>query len=234
MNGAAMSLDFDLEPEFLEIYQRCRSQTLTSVERMYALYKAVEHVVQTRVQGDFVECGVWRGGSVMMMALAAKHFGDTQRSMWLYDTFSGMTAPSSADIQAITGQSAQDVLNANEKNETNPFWAVASLDVVTANLHRTGYPIDRFKIVTGDILETLPTNSPRQVAIIRLDTDWYESTRHELRCLYPLLVQGGVLIVDDYGYWKGVRKAVDEFFALEATRPFLHRIDFTGRICTKI
>jgi cephalosporin hydroxylase len=201
---------------------------------MYALYKAVEHVVQTRVQGDFVECGVWRGGSVMMMALAARHFGDTQRSIWLYDTFSGMTAPSSADIQAITGQSAQDVLNANEKNETNPFWAVASLDVVTANLHRTGYPIDRFRIVTGDILETLPTNSPRQVAIIRLDTDWYESTRHELRCLYPLLVQGGVLIVDDYGYWKGVRKAVDEFFALEATRPFLHRIDFTGRICTKI
>ena len=128
-----MSLDFDLEPEFIDIYQQCRSETLTSIERMYALYKAVEHVVQMRIQGDFVECGVWRGGSVMMMALAARHFGDTQRCMWLYDTFSGMTAPSSADIQAITGRSAQDVLNANEKNETNPFWAVASRDVVKAN-----------------------------------------------------------------------------------------------------
>jgi hypothetical protein len=229
-----MSFDFDLEPEFLEIYQQCRSETLTSIERMYALYKAVEYVVQMRVQGDFVECGVWRGGSVVMMALAARHFGDTQRSMWLYDTFSGMTAPSSADIQAITDRSAQDVLNANEKNETNPFWAVASRDVVKANLHRTGYPIDQFRIVAGDILETLPASSPQQVAILRLDTDWYESTRHELHCLYPRLVQGGVLIVDDYGYWKGARKAVDEFFALEARRPFLHRIDFTGRICTKI
>src|ERR1700682_6052902 len=108
-NGAAMSLDFDLEPEFLEIYQECYSETLTSIERMYALYKAVEYVVQTPVQGDFVECGVWRGGSAMMMALAARHFGDTQRCMWLYDTFSGMTAPSSADIQAMTGRSAQDV-----------------------------------------------------------------------------------------------------------------------------
>jgi hypothetical protein len=204
------------------------------LERMYALYKAVEHVVQMRIPGDFVECGVWRGGSIMMMALAARHFGDTQRCMWLYDTFSGMTAPSTGDIQANTGQSAQDVLNANEKNETNPFWAIASRDVVEANLHRTGYPIDQFSFVAGDILETLPATSPRQVAILRLDTDWYESTRHELRCLYPLLVQDGVLIVDDYGYWKGVRKAVDEFFALDARRPFLHRIDFTGRICTKL
>src|ERR1700681_2892252 len=131
-NGAAMSLDCDLEPEFLDIYRQCRAETLTSIERMYALYKAVEHVVQTRVQGDFVECGVWRGGSVMMMALAARHFGDTQRSMWLYDTFNGMPAPSAADIQANTGQSAQEVLHANEKNETNPFWAVASREVVEA------------------------------------------------------------------------------------------------------
>jgi len=228
-----MSFEFDLEPEFLELYEQCRAQSMTSIERMYALYKAVEHAVLTGVPGDFAECGVWRGGSVMMMALAAQHFGDTRRSIWLYDTFSGMTAPSPSDVQANTGQSASEVLKDNERSQDNPYWGIAPREAVEANLLHTGYPIDRFNIVAGDVLQTMPALAPQQLAILRLDTDWYESTRHELNCLYPRLVRNGVLIIDDYGFWTGARKAVDEFFAQEPDKPFLHRIDFTGRICVK-
>jgi hypothetical protein len=228
-----MSFDFDLEPEFLALYEQCRPETLTSIERMYALYKAIEHIVEAKIPGDFAECGVWRGGSVMMMALAAKSFGDTQRNIWLYDTFTGMTQPSSVDEQAMTGRSAQDILQENARDEANPFWGISPRETVEANLARTSYPMERFRFVAGDVLKTLPAQAPAQLSLLRLDTDWYESTAHELQSLYPVLSVSGVLIVDDYGYWKGARKAVDEFFEKSTPRPMLHRIDYTGRICVK-
>ena len=81
--------------------------------------------------------------------------------------------------------------------------------------------------------DTLPEQAPSRIALLRLDTDWYESTRHELIHLYPRLSQGGVLIVDDYGHWDGCRLAVDEYFATEADPVLLTRIDYTGRICVK-
>lgn len=228
-----MSFDFDLEPEFVKLYERCRTKTMTSIERMHALYKAVEYVVRARIAGDFAECGVWRGGSVMLMALAAQQFGDSGRRIWIYDTFNGMTEPSPLDKQAMTGRSARDILSENAKSLENPFWGIASQDTVTDNLQRTGYPMERFVFVKGDILETLPATAPDKLAILRLDTDWYQSTRHELRALYPRLLPGGVLILDDYGYWTGAKRAADEFFADEEKVPFLHRIDFTGRIGLK-
>jgi O-methyltransferase len=225
-----VSHDFDLEPEFLTLYEACREQTLTSIERMYALYKAVEYVIQTGIPGDFAECGVWRGGSVMMMALAAQRFGDVSRTLWLYDTFSGMTAPTSEDVQTMTGVAAVDVLAASPKTRDDPFWGVAPHDVVARNLAATGYPSSAIRYVVGDVMDTLPAVQPDQLALLRLDTDWHESTRHELTHLYPRLSQGGVIIIDDYGYWSGARKAVDDFFDAEPKRPLLSRIDFTGRI----
>jgi hypothetical protein len=226
-------LTFDLEPAFLRLYEQCRAETMTSIERMYAIYQAVEHVVRAGLPGDFAECGVWRGGSVMMMALAAAHFGDTSRAIHLYDTFAGMTEPSAADVQAQTGEAAADVLAAQPRDAANPFWALAPRETVEANLRRTGYPMDRFRLVEGDVLATLPAAAPPRLALLRLDTDWYASTRHELECLYPHLASGGVLIIDDYGYWAGSRKAVDDFFAHDPRRPLLHRTDFTGRVAVK-
>ena len=228
-----MNPHFDLEPAFLAIYEQCRAETMTSIERLYALYKAVEHVVDAGISGDFVECGVWHGGSVMMMALSAAQFGVSDRTIWLYDTFSGMPPPAAIDVQSLTGISASTLLDANERSETNPFWAITTRGRVEANLRRTGYPAERFRIVEGDVLQTLPGEAPREIAILRLDTDWYRSTWHELVSLYPRLTAGGALIIDDYGYWEGARRATDEFFAREKRRPMLHRIDFTGRICTK-
>ena len=78
-----------------------------------------------------------------------------------------------------------------------------------------------------------PAASPPSIALLRLDTDWYESTYHELVHLYPRLSVGGILIIDDYGYWQGARRAVDRYFAEQGTRVFLSRIDETGRLAVK-
>ena len=228
-----MSLVFDLEPEFLELYELCREQTMTTIERMYALYAATRYVVDNKVPGDFVECGVWRGGSVTMIALTLLRLGCTDRTLWLYDTFDGMTPPSDDDVQEMSGRLASEILAEHEKSVDDPFWGLAPRSIVEENLSRAGYPTDRIRLVEGNVLTTIPSEAPAQIALLRLDTDWYASTRHELEHLYPSIVRGGVLIVDDYGYWRGARKATDEYFAALPERPLLHRIDYTGRICVK-
>ena len=228
-----MSFVFDLEPEFLDLYERCREQTMTSLERMYALYNSVRYVVENGIEGDFAECGVWRGGSVMLMAHTLLRLGRTDRVLWLYDTFAGMTPPSAEDVQEQSGRTAGEILAESPKSTDDPFWGIAPRAVVEANLVATGYPMERVRFVAGDVLETLPAHAPAQLALLRLDTDWYASTRHELEQLYPRLSRGGVLIVDDYGYWRGARRATDEFFATLRRRPLLHRIDYTGRICVR-
>jgi hypothetical protein len=228
-----MSQTFDLEPEFIELYELCCEQTMTSIERMYALYTATRYVLQNHVPGDFVECGVWRGGSVMLIAHTLLRLGNTDRALWLYDTFDGMPPPSAEDIQEMSGRPAREILAEREKSADDPFWGLASRAVVEQNLHGIGYPIDRIRFIEGNVLTTIPSNAPEQIALLRLDTDWYASTRHELQHLYPRLARGGVLIVDDYGYWRGARKATDEYLASLPARPLLHRIDYTGRMCVK-
>jgi len=228
-----MSEVFDIEPAFFEVYEACREFTMTSVERMYALYGATRHVVETGVRGDFVECGVWRGGSVMLMAMTLLRAGRDGRTLWLYDTFAGMTAPSSEDVQAMSGRAAAGILAEQPQSHDDPFWGIAPRLAVERNLRATGYPWDHVRLVEGDVCDTIPANLPEEIAILRLDTDWYASTRHELEHLYPRLVPGGVLIVDDYGYWTGARQATDEYLATLERRPLLHRIDYTGRIAVK-
>lgn len=228
-----MSHFFDFEPEFLELQELCRESTMTSPERMYALYSATRYIVENEVPGDFVECGVWRGGSVMLMALTLLRLGDTSRNLWLYDTFDGMTAPAAEDVQAMSGRAAMDILREHPRTADDPFWGISPRTEVEENLRSTGYPFERFHVVEGDVMSTLPSAAPAEVSLLRLDTDWYASTRHELEHLYPRLVRGGVLLVDDYGYWRGAQKATDEFLARQQPRPLLHRIDYTGRVCVK-
>lgn len=226
-----MSETFDLEPEFLRFYDLCRDQTMTSIERMYALYKATCHVVERNIPGHFVECGVWRGGSIMLIAMTLLARRHDDREIWLYDTFRGMTPPSPDDVQDLSGRSASEILAENRATPENPFWGIAAKEVVEENLRRTRYPADRFHFVEGDVLKTIPAHAPQCIALLRLDTDWYASTKHELEQLYPRIPSQGVLLIDDYGYWRGARKATDEYFGAEG--PLLHRIDFTGRIAVK-
>jgi O-methyltransferase len=218
----------DLSDADRALIRRVDPFTMTSLERRASLLGAVDHVVRHGVPGDIVECGVWRGGSMMLVALALIARGDTSRDLYLYDTFEGMNEPTANDL-SHTGESAASQLERTTKGDG--VWCEAGLDDVQANLWSTGYPRERIHFVKGPVEQTIPGTLPHRVALLRLDTDWYESTRHELTHLYPLLARQGVMIIDDYGHWQGARRAVDEYFA--AAPVFLHRVDYTARLMVK-
>ena len=220
----------DMGEGFHRLRERVAPFTMTSTERMYALHEAVRYVSRAQIAGDIVECGVWRGGSSMLAALTLLELGDL-RTLWLYDTFAGMTEPGEED-RKWSGESAVDEL-AGDDREAGAFntWAFATAEDVRSNMATTGFPSDRTHYVIGKVEDTIPAQLPDRIALLRLDTDWYESTRHELEHLWPLLAPGGVLIIDDYGHWQGARQAVDEFFADAPV--LLNRIDYTGRTLVK-
>lgn len=218
----------DLSDADRAIVARVEPFTMTSLDRRASLIGAIDHIVRHGIAGDIVECGVWRGGSMMAAALALKDRGQTQRHLWLYDTFEGMSAPTEAD-RSHDGVGAQQQLDNTTRGEG--VWCAASLQDVQANLASTGYPAAQLHYQRGKVEDTIPATLPGRIALLRLDTDWYESTRHELQHLYPLLAPGGVLIIDDYGHWQGARRAVDEYFA--GTPVFLHRVDYTARLLIK-
>jgi hypothetical protein len=220
----------DLSEADREIVSRVEPFTMTSIERRASLLGAVDHVVKNRIEGDIVECGVWRGGSMMAVALALMARGDTSRQLYLFDTFEGMSAPTAEDRSA-SGESAEAQLARTARDQ--PVWAVAGVADVQANLWSTGYPREHIHFVRGKVEDTIPATLPGCIALLRLDTDWYESTRHELQHLYPRLARHGVLIIDDYGHWQGARRAVDEYFAQSTEPVFLHRVDYTARLVVK-
>lgn len=205
--------------------------TMTSPARMASLAEAVSYIHREGIAGDIAECGVWRGGSMMVVAHLLGDLGDTARELYLYDTYEGMSEPTEHDRDA-EGVTAEEQLRGTPRG--TGVWCEASIEDVRANLFATGYPQDQIHFVKGKVEDTIPGTLPGELALLRLDTDWYESTKHELEHLYPLLKPGGVLIIDDYGYWKGARKAVDEYLAsLDEGAGFLHRIDNTGRLLIK-
>ncbi len=206
--------------------------TMTSPERVYALIDAVQYVVKNEVDGALVECGVWKGGSSMAMALTLKKLGVKDRELYLYDTFSGMSAPSDIDV-STRGTKAHDTFSKKKTSEDASDWCLSPLEEVKENVFGTGYPKEKTHFIKGKVEETIPETIPKEIALLRLDTDWYESTKHELVHLFPLLKPNGVLIIDDYGYWEGARKAVDEYISDNNIRILLNRIDYMGRIAVK-
>lgn len=219
--------DIEADEHFLQIYSRIRNYTLVGIERCYALYKSVKYVLDNKIPGDFVECGVWRGGSCMLMVYTLMESGIKDRTIWLYDTFGGMTKPGEQD-----GAAEKEEWEINKINDEKNKWCLGELEEVKQNLQSTGYPENNFRIIKGRVEDTIPSTIPGEISILRLDTDWYDSTKHELEYLYPLLQKGGVLIVDDYGAWQGARKATDEYFNKNG-HLFLNRVDYTGRLVIK-
>lgn len=223
----------DYGPDELTIMAKVKPFTATSNERISGLINAVKYLSRNRIEGDFVECGVWRGGSMMAAMLALLQLGDTSRHFYLYDTYEGMTPPTDKDVTSENDH-AMDLLAASAADkEGHSYWCVAGLDDVQRNIFSTGYPKDKIHFVKGRVEDTLPASMPEKIALLRLDTDWYESTYHELTHLYPLLCPNGVMILDDYGFWQGCRKAVDEYFARQTFVPFLAKLDFSGRVSIK-
>jgi O-methyltransferase len=207
----------DLTPEEMKIVESIKWKTLTSPSRVAALIGAIHYITGHGVSGDLVECGVWRGGSMMAAAQALALDGDTHRHLYLYDTYEKMPPGTEADRNfygtAGTGGGV-----------------TASLQEVRANVLATGYPKEQIHFVKGMVEETIPKVMPLQICLLRLDTDFYESTKHELRHLFPLLQPGGVLIIDDYGHWKGSGEATDEYFRENGLDLYLHRVDYSCRL----
>ncbi len=222
----------DFQPLDVQIIKAVWRYTVTSPEKLYSLIQAVRYIVQHEIPGDIVECGVWKGGSMMAAAYTLLQAGQTNRQLYLYDTFDGMPRPSEKDVR-FDGAKADEEFEQRRITEVSSTWANASLEDVWEAMGLTGYPVAYIHLIKGRVEDTLPKKAPERVALLRLDTDWYESTRHELIHLFPRLSSGGVVILDDYGHWLGARKAVDEYINDNQIRLLLNRVDYSARIGVK-
>jgi O-methyltransferase len=227
-----ISYSYDFSGSTVQICDAVKPYTMTSPERVNALIEATKYIIKNNIDGAIVECGVWKGGSSMAVMMTLKQLMVDNRDLYLYDTFAGMNAPTDEDI-SFEGEKAFDEFNKTKISDDASEWCFSSLDEVTQNVFSTGYPREKIHFIKGKVEDTIPGNMPEKIALLRLDTDWYESTKHELNYLFPLLQTNGVLIIDDYGHWEGARKAVDEYIAGKNICILLNRIDATGRIAIK-
>ena len=193
---------------FKKILTKVKDYTMTNPKRIFYLYLAVNHVIKNNIKGDMVECGVWKGGSIMTIALTLIKNKIKNKNIFLYDTFSGMSKPTNNDY--LYSDQSKLAINLIENDEY--LKCKANISEVKKNIFKTNYPKKRFKFVVGDVKYTLKKKIPRKISLLRLDTDWYESTKQELHVLFPKLSNGGILIIDDYKTWGGCKKAVDEYF----------------------
>ena len=203
------------------------NHTMTPLIRRWALIKAIHYINKKNLEGDIVESGVWRGGNLFLSKrVQDKYYPDIKRSFYGYDTFEGMPKPSIND-----GLEMNEWYENFKRNKTD--WAKASLEDVIESSKFFFSQTDSFKFIKGKVEKTLNNkdNLPNKISLLRLDTDWYESTKIELETLYPLIVDNGVLIIDDYGDMPGCRKAVDEFFKNKDI--LLNSIDRSCRIIIK-
>ena len=212
------------------IVERALPYSVTGVPRLVALIETVRHLVEADVPGAFAECGVWRGGSIVAMLLTLQEC-DAERDVYLFDTFGPMPHMGEGDHSAVYESGATGWSARRGPTVKTDLWETE--DAVRETIATTEYPDELVHFVVGRVEDTLPENAPDALALLRLDTDFYESTRHELVHLYPRLASGGALIVDDYGEWAGARRAVDEYFAGQADRVLLSPIDYTVRLAVK-
>jgi hypothetical protein len=219
----------DLGEETIATMKQAAPYTLLSPARLAETIQATEYVCRHEIPGAIVECGVWRGGTMMAVALTLLNRG-ADRPVYLFDTFEGMSEPTERDRMLDTP--ARPLWESMRDGDSNA-WTRASIDEVREVMESSGYDPGLIHLVKGKVEDTLPAQAPGQISVLRLDTDFYESTRHELIHLFPLLSPGGILLLDDYGAWEGARQAADEYFADNDIRIYLARTDETGRSAIK-
>ena len=231
--NAPPTIPLDFSSAQKALLKQVRPYTMTSNERVAVLESAVRHVVAQGYPGAFVECGVAKGGSTMAMAYTLLELKIRDRDLYLYDTFEGMPEPEDVD-RGRFGEAAARSWRKRHDAEGRSTWINHGLDDVRTNLALTGYPQEKLHFVKGKVEDTLPREAPPgAIALLRLDTDWYASTKAELDCLYPKLVRGGIIIIDDYFRWQGARKAVDEYGTAHNIPIFWVRVDDSSVIGVK-
>lgn len=230
------NLNVDISPEVKSIFKECNGYTMIGLERLNAIIESIDYICKYNIPGDIVECGVWRGGAMYAAAKALVSRGVTSKKIFLFDTFQvdamyGTTNETIYDKNFLGKTVEESVSTGNYNKEDYEY----TIDDVKKLLSNSGYPPENIVFKVGRVENTLPDDQILQVSLLRLDTDWYESTKHELETLYPKLVKGGVILIDDYGHWQGCRHAVDEYFNNNNDyKILLHRTDHTGRSAVKL
>jgi O-methyltransferase len=219
-------IPIDCDEDTAEVIRRVQPYTLTPPKRVMALREAIRYVVGAGIEGAVVECGVWRGGSMMAAAMTLLELEASDRELHMFDTFTEMPAPDERDV-GVSGVRWSEIA---EETLADPVFELLPLQEVRRLIEGTGYQSERLHFHQGLVEETIPDQAPETIALCRLDTDWYRSTAHEMRHLYPRIAPGGVLIVDDYGEFLGAREAVDEFLEADGRSVMLNRVDSSCRV----
>jgi hypothetical protein len=223
----------DFDGDTIEMLRAVYDYSVTSPERTFALCESVRYLVRSNTPGALVECGVLRGGSVLAMLLTLMQLDVRDRDIFLFDTFDDVPPPGPDDVDLFGAHASTYHELFEDFRPHGARWGRMSIPQLKCLFAETGYPTEHIHFVVGLVEDTLPEHAPNQVALLRLDTDYYDSTRHELEHLFPRVVSGGVLLVDDYGHFRGARKAVDEYLeglAVAGTHLLLQRVDYAGRI----
>jgi hypothetical protein len=215
-----------------KIISTCLKFSMTNNIRMSALVGSFKHIFYNKIPGDFVECGVWRGGNLILLQKLQEKYS-LNRKIFAYDTFEGLSNPGIHDYD-------------NQNVHANFYLKIEKKDRLIKNTHcftpiedvKKNYQLNTKKnknliLIKGKVEETLKINKnlPKKISLLRLDTDFYSSTKIELEKLWSLLSKNGILIIDDYGFWKGSKKAVDDYFK---NKRFLVHIDESCRLIFKI
>lgn len=217
------------------IYLKSALNLCGGPEAIVCLIRAVDYVVGNGIPGAFVECGVFMGGNIEVMIRALQNRQVEDRDIYLYDTFAGMPQPEPRDDEGLDGvlKASWDAHRTDADGAFGSDWMRATVETVRRRIEPLGYPPERLHFVKGLVETTIPAVAPEKIAILRLDTDFYSSTKHELEHLYPRLMPGGILIIDDYGAMPGARLATDEYGSENHLGWFLNRVDPHVRLMVK-
>ena len=204
--------------------------SMVSSDRLWAVIQATKYIIKNEIEGDLVECGVWRGGCSLAMAMVLDEL-KADRKVFLFDTFAGMTKPTKYD-KTYYDEKAISSFKKFKRDNKSCDWCFASIQDVKEQFKNVGLE-GKTVFIEGDVLKTLSeeNNLPKKISLLRLDTDWYESTKYEMDILFPRLQNNGVLLIDDYGHWKGSKKAVDEYLLKNDLmyRCLMWKTDYSGR-----
>ena len=222
----------EISNDELKMIKEITNLSMSTPANHWAIIQSIKHIKENNIEGELVECGVWKGGNLILFKKMLQKF-DLEKKIFAFDTFEGMPKPGKEDFD-LKDINAENIYKNYKKKDLK--WCYSNLDEVEKNVsdHFNDYK-KSFNFIKGKVEETLEIekNLPQNISLLRLDTDFYESTKKELEILYPRLCKGGVLIIDDYGHWKGSKKAVDEYFSLEKNFLWLHRIDYASRLYIK-
>jgi O-methyltransferase len=193
------------------------AQTMAGMKRLDHLQHCVETILADGIPGDFIETGVWRGGSSIFMRAVLKAHDVGDRMVWVADSFQGLPAPDASKYPADAG----------DEHYTKQQLAI-SLETVKGNFERYDLLDDQVRFLKGWFKDTLPAAPIEKLALVRLDGDLYESTLDALNSLYPKLQPGGFLVIDDYGALANCRQAVHDYRDHHGITEPIERIDWTG------